>query len=53
MSNSIQAFLANELATRRAAISIEDRVEARNLITNTIDEVLQHRRQRCLLYVSR
>ena len=43
-TNSIQAFLANELATRRAGITIEDRVEARNLITNTIDEVLEHRR---------
>jgi len=44
MTNSIQTFLANELATRRASISIEDRVEARTLINNTIDEVLEHRR---------
>jgi len=44
MTNSIQTFLANELANRRAAISIEDRVEARTLINNTIDEVLEHRR---------
>ena len=44
MTNSIQTFLANELATRRASISIEDHVEARTLINNTIDEVLEHRR---------
>ena len=44
MPNSVETFIANELANRRAAISIEDRVEARTLITNTIDEVLEHRR---------
>ena len=43
-TNSIQTFIANELANRRAAISIEDRVEARTLINDTIDEVLEHRR---------
>jgi len=44
MPNSVETFIANELANRRAAISIEDRVEARTLINNTIDEVLEHRR---------
>jgi len=44
MTNSVETFIANELLTRRAAISIEDRVEARTLINNTIDEVLEHRR---------
>ena len=44
MTNSVETFIANELANRRAAISIEDRVEARTLINNTIDEVLEHRR---------
>ena len=44
MPNTVETFIANELANRRAAISIEDRVEARTLINNTIDEVLEHRR---------
>ena len=44
MTNSVETFIANELANRRASISIEDRVEARTLINNTIDEVLEHRR---------
>ena len=44
MSNSIQAFLANELATRRAAISPMLLEEARTSISMVIDEVLQHRR---------
>ena len=43
-TNSIQAFLANELANRRAAISAEDLAEARTLISDTVGEVLQHRR---------
>ena len=43
MTNSVETFIANELANRRAAISIEDRVEARTLINNTIDEVLEYR----------
>ena len=44
MTNSVETFIANELLARRASISIEDRVEARTLINNTIDEVLEHRR---------
>ena len=44
MSNSIQAFLANELATRRAAITPMLLEEARTSISMVIDEVLQHRR---------
>ena len=44
MTNSVETFLANELANRRAAISPMLLEEARTSISMVIDEVLEHRR---------
>jgi len=44
MTSSVETFIANELATRRAAISPMLLAEARSSISMVIDEVLEHRR---------
>ena len=44
MANSVETFIANELANRRAAITPMLLEEARTSISMVIDEVLEHRR---------
>ena len=44
MTNSVETFIANELANRRAAITPMLLEEARTSISMVIDEVLEHRR---------
>ncbi len=44
MTNSVETFIANELASRRASVSAADINEARAYIAEVAGEVLEHRR---------